>query len=143
MSTLALAALVFLIAPDDDKQLEPFQGKWKIVSVVVNGEEPPNKEQFDKSTLEVKGNERILRVGDEVRTRSKFKIDPSKSPKTMDLEVIEGDENIKGKTLKGVYELKGDTMTVVISLTDERPTDLTCKPDSGRVLQKFQKIKGR
>lgn len=142
MNMLVLTTLALLAAPDD-KQLEPFQGKWKIVSVLINGDEPPNKEDLEKSTLTVKGDERILRLGDELKTRSKYKIDPTKSPKTIDITVIEGDENLKGRTLKGVYDIQGDTMTVVLSLTNERPTDLTCKPESNRVLQKFQRTKAK
>jgi uncharacterized protein (TIGR03067 family) len=71
-------------------------------------------------------------------------VDATKSPKTIDIEIIENADELKGKTLKGIYEIKDDLMTVNVTIEgSERPTDFTCKPDSGRLLQKFQKIKDK
>jgi uncharacterized protein (TIGR03067 family) len=140
--SLTLCYLAPTVATADDKQYEPFQGKWTFVSVVVNGEEQPAA-QFEKSVLTVKGNERVIKVGDEVKSRAKYKIDPTKTPKAIDIEVIEGSSELKGKTFKGIYELTDDTMTVIFSLQGERPGDFTSKPETGRVLQKFKRLKDK
>src|SRR3954453_4884198 len=108
-SLTALVLLASPVAPDGDKALEPFQGKWKITSVMANGEALP-KESFQNAVLTVKGDERVIKEGDEVKSRAKFKVDAAKSPKTIDIEILENAGDLKGKTLKGVYEIMGDTM---------------------------------
>jgi uncharacterized protein (TIGR03067 family) len=145
LALLSLGCLLLISARTtaaDDKDYEPFQGKWTFVSVVVNGNEQPAA-QFEKSVLTVKGNERVIHVGDEVKSRAKYKVDATKTPKTIDIEVLEGSQELKGKTFPGIYELKDDTMTVIFRLQGERPGDFTCKPDSGRVLQKFKRLKDK
>ncbi len=76
-ATLALAA----DANDDavKKELDKFNGTWKAVSVVHDGKEVP-KEDLDKVTLTVKGNEYTFRHGD-VMVEGTHKLDPTKTPK--------------------------------------------------------------
>src|SRR5947207_2073207 len=85
------------MSADDKKNLEPFQGKWSIVAVEVNGQKV-DPAQFEKAVLTVTADERVLKEDDKVVTRSKFKVDPAKSPKTIDIMVSEGP--LKDKTLK-------------------------------------------
>jgi uncharacterized protein (TIGR03067 family) len=42
-----------------------------------------------------------------------FKIDPAKKPKEFDMIPLEGPPQEKGQTFKGIYELKGDDLTMV------------------------------
>src|SRR5262249_54878273 len=115
-----------------------FQGKWKIASIEVNGEKVET-ERFAKAVLTITGDERLLKDDDKVVTRSKYKIDSSKNPKTIEIIVSEG--NLKGRTLKGIYEIKGDTHTINVTVEgDDRPTDFTAKADSNRLLQTFKRV---
>src|SRR5437764_1489905 len=92
MTRAAFASLVCLLglacpaAPDDKKDNEPFQGKWKIVSIDINGEAVP-AEQFRGAVLTVAGDERVLQEGDQVLSRAKYKVDPRKDPKIIDIMV--------------------------------------------------------
>jgi uncharacterized protein (TIGR03067 family) len=147
MQRALLAALIgslFLagtIRADDKKDQEPFQGKWKIAAIEVNGEKV-DPEQFEKTVLIVKGDERVLKDGDEVKSRATYKVDNAKSPKTIDISVSEG--TLKGKTLKGIYELKGDTMTINVKLEgEERPKDFSSQPGHGCLLQTFKRMKDK
>ena len=115
-----------------------FQGRWKFVAIVVAGESIDAK-HFATGEVTVTGDERILRDGGVIRGRAKYKVDATKTPKTIDLEVSEGP--FKGRTLKGVYEFKGDELTINVALEgDERPTDFKCEKGSNRLLQKFQRL---
>jgi hypothetical protein len=90
----------------------------------------------------VKGNERLVKAGDEVKSRGTFKVDATKSPATIDLVVSEGP--LAGKTLPGIYELKDGRMTISLAMTGEaRPDDLTAKEGSGRLLQVFKKVEAK
>lgn len=141
----AALALVLLstsaLSADDKKDTDAFQGKWKIASIEVNGEKV-EPERLDKAVLTITGDERVLKDDDKVVSRSKYKLDSSKNPKTIDIIVSEG--SLKGRTLKGIYEIKGDSHTINVTVEGEdRPTDFTAKANSNRLLQTFKRISGK
>src|SRR5262245_54784414 len=73
------------LAADDKKELEKFQGHWEIVSSEKDG-----KKQTALLTREIKGNKYTLKNKDKVTGTGTFKIDPSASPKAIDI-TREGD----------------------------------------------------
>jgi uncharacterized protein (TIGR03067 family) len=126
-----------MAADKPDKELEPFQGTWSVESITKNGKDVP-EDAAQRLILVVKGNERLIRDGDDVKSKATFTIDASKKPKHMDITVSDGP--LKGKTLRGIYELKDGTLTVCLLLEGEgRPEDLTAKEGSNRLLQVFKK----
>lgn len=141
-----LAAAVAAAADDKPKEntkkeLEPFQGTWAVVKIERSGEAVPD-ENLGGLTLVVKGSERVIRDGDETVSKATFTVDPGKKPPTIDIAVSDGP--LAGKTVRGIYELKGDTLTICAALEgDKRPDDLTAKEGSGRLLQVFKKQKGK
>lgn len=137
--TVAAAVLAVLAVAADPprKGLEPFQGTWAVVSFTQNGMSVPDDE-VRQLTLVVTGDERVIKAGDEVRSRARFSIDPAKTPKTIDIAVSEGP--LAGRTVRGIYELKDGTLTVCLALAgDDRPDDLTAKEGSDRLLQVLRK----
>jgi uncharacterized protein (TIGR03067 family) len=69
-----------------------------------------------------------------------LKIDPMASPKTIDITFSDGPS--KDDTLKGIYELDGDTQRICWAAPGKpRPTEFEAKPDSGRMLQVLEKVK--
>lgn len=134
-----------LVAADDKpkadakKELEPFQGTWTIVSIERDGEKVP-EDEVKEIRLVVKGDERLVLAGDEVRSKATFTVDASKKPPTMDVKVTEGP--LAGKTVKGIYELKDGDLKICLALEgDKRPDDFTAKEGSGRLLQVYKKAK--
>lgn len=144
---LASALLSMFLVPlpsqgaNEDANLTPFQGTWSVESITRNGVVVPT-DQAQRLVLVVKGNTRIVKDGDEVKSRATFTVNPSKSPKQMDITVSEGP--LAGKTRPAVYELKEDTLTLCLTLEgDKRPEDLTAGEGSGRLLQVFKKATGK
>jgi uncharacterized protein (TIGR03067 family) len=124
-ATLALAA----DASDDaaKKELDKFTGTWKAVSVVSDGKEVP-RDDLDKITLTVKGDAYTFRHGDLV-VEGTHKLDPSKTPKTIDAVRSKGPD--KGKPILGIYELTEDTYKVCLAPPgQDRPTEFASKAGS-------------
>ena len=107
---------------------EKFNGVWKAVSGVFEGKELP-KEAIEKMSLTLKGSKFTLHNGPE-KAEGTYKIDASKTPKTID--VTHGDGSDKDKLMLGIYELTDDTYKVCFAAPGEdRPTEFVSKPGSG------------
>ena len=145
MRWTSIAAVVLGVglatAADDKpkKELEPFQGNWAVKAITRNGEAVPD-EAVRKLSLIVKGNERVVKEGDEVKSKGTFTVDESKKPKQMDITGVEGPN--RGKTFLSLYELKDDTLTVCYGLDFKtRPTDLKTAEKSNTMLITYKRKK--
>jgi uncharacterized protein (TIGR03067 family) len=142
LSAIAVAVLMVLPAallcaaepPKGDKDLD---GDWEIVSVTHDGkQEPP---QDAKPVLTIKGDTITFKVKDESHTGT-IKVDASKTPKTIDLTPDDGPE--KGKTILGIYELKGDELRICHGEAGkDRPTEVSSKEGSGLSLAVLKRVK--
>lgn len=130
-------------ATDDPakKELAKFAGEWQAVRIVNDGQEGVPEDELKELKLTIKGNKRVLKVGDEVKAESAFTVDPTKSPKEITV-TVNSEGPLKGKKLTGIYELTDDTHTVVLNLKGgDRPKKLESKEGSGHLLQKFKRVK--
>jgi uncharacterized protein (TIGR03067 family) len=115
-----------------DPDLAALQGKWMVESFAYNNSPV---DLMKDAVRDFSGEKYTLtpKTGDAFN--GSVKIDSTKKPKQIDLEV-------NGRTLKGVYEIDGDTLKLCYTLNgDERPGELESKPDSGRVLVIHRRIK--
>ena len=123
------------------KELAKFAGEWTTVEVVNDGQEAVPKDELAELRLTIKGNKRVLKVGDEVKAESTFTLDPAKTPKEITI-TVNSEGPLKGKKLTGIYELTDDTHTIVLNLKgDDRPKKLESKEGSGYLLQTFKRVK--
>src|SRR5260370_39997998 len=90
---------------DVEKELKKFQGTWTFESIEAGGKEVPAAE-FKGITVSFEGDKYTVKKGDEVIQAATRKLDPSKSPKTVDVTVAEGPN--KGAVMLGIYEISGD-----------------------------------
>jgi uncharacterized protein (TIGR03067 family) len=114
------------VAKDD---LEKMKGDWTIVSTETNGKKltAENFKEFSRKvtgesySVTIESEEGIQTIGIKI-----IKLDPSKSPKTIDVEMTEGPA--KGKTFHGIYKFEDDTQTICLAAPDkDRPAKFDSK----------------
>ena len=106
---------------DVAKELKKFHGVWTFELVEAGGKEVPAAE-FKGMTVTFEGDKFTVKKGDEVIQVATQKLDPSKSPKTLDVRVTEGLN--KGAVMLGIYEVSGDTLKVCFDPEGKkRPTE--------------------
>ena len=104
-----------------EKELKKFQGTWTFESVEAGGKKLP-ADQFKGITVTFEGDKYVVKRGDEVVEAATQKLDPSKSPKTLDAKVTDGPN--KGAVILGIYEISGDTLKVCFDPEGKkRPTE--------------------
>jgi len=110
------------------KALASIQGTW-VVST-INGQ--ALADSGTEMTLTVTGDKYAQSVNGEVNERGTLKLDPSKKPMTLDLNIVEGNDG--GKLQLGVIEITGDTLTGKLGVPGEptRPTSMA--PEEGYFL---------
>ena len=142
---LAMVAVGLLLGAGQPKQpeakdpAEQLQGGWHMVMLLASGEETPAQE--------TKGGELVV-LDDVYRSKlgataeaSTFKIDATQSPKAIDFTFTSGFS--KGKTIKGIYKIEGDDLTICRGLSPEtaRPEQFAAPVDSDLVLVVWKRSK--
>jgi uncharacterized protein (TIGR03067 family) len=90
-----------------EKDLKGFQGTWKVVSMMWGGREDVDG-NFKDATTVIAGNEATVTIGKDALPKVVFKLDATKKPATIDLGLA-GEKSLPNL---GIYELKGDMLTV-------------------------------
>lgn len=132
-NALAVGVAVFILAaakaedsPAVKKDLALLQGEWSMISGMADGYSIPET-MLPNSKRVCKGDEITATVAGQLVMKAKITIDPTKKPKTIDYQVIDGPT--KGKKHLGIYELAGDTFKSCFGAPGaERPTDFSSKP---------------
>lgn len=107
-------------AQDTKKELDKLQGEWTMVSLETRGRKAPD-ETVKQYKLTIKGDQWTVNEANKMT----FKIDPSKSPKTIDF-------TIKAGVSRGIYKLEGDTLTLCRTVGDiERPKEFKTTAEAG------------
>ena len=119
---------------DLEHEYARFDGVWAFDLVEVEGKKQPEA-PFPAHKMIVVGAERRFIVVQGLKiTRGVFHLDPTKTPKQIDVTVTAGDG--KSFTTLSIYELEGDVYKVCASFRNgERPTELRSLPGSGTVFE--------
>jgi uncharacterized protein (TIGR03067 family) len=131
---LALSAVA---AADEKSDQDKLQGKWKMESGTHGGKPLPD-EIVKGSTITIDGKTmkmtRTAEGKDQTREMT-FKLDPSKKPKTIDVDM-------DGKPGLGIYSLDGDTLKICHGdQGDERPTTFESKEGSNVTVVVLKRVK--
>jgi uncharacterized protein (TIGR03067 family) len=119
-------------------ELKRFEATWRFVSIEIEGR-MVSDEAFKADSLVLKGKKYTMTVQGKT-TSGAFKIDPTVTPKTIDITITDGPD--KDRTAKGIYELRGDTQKICMAAPGKaRPTEFVSKPDSGHVIQVLRREK--
>jgi uncharacterized protein (TIGR03067 family) len=136
MKTIFLLSIVFLAStefsrfanaqetPDEvmAKAKAALKGAWQVTSLEEGGNQIPAG-----ITLQLKHvfhDEAIIMVVGEKEKLAQYKLDPTASPKTID--IIRKDE-----VTLGIYELEGDTLRICLAKDLRRPTKFESKSETG------------
>ena len=124
---------------DIEKEIKKFQGVWSIESSETGGVRIP-ADDLKEFRVIFEGEKHTLKLGDQVFQVGTQKIDPSKSPKTIDVTMTEGPS--KGSVLLGIYEIDGDTMKVCFDPEGKkRPTEFKSPAGSKNFVNVHKRIK--
>jgi uncharacterized protein (TIGR03067 family) len=139
---LVLAAVLGMgtaVPADEEKEdLKQLQGCWTVVKAEQAGvaipPDPSIRHAFtftaDEATHEDGGGRKV----------TGYKLDPAKKPAHIDLTPKDGPD--KGKTFKGIYELKGDMLRLCFAPPDEdRPAAFSSKKDERFMLFELKRDK--
>ena len=106
---------------DVEKELKKFEGTWTFESIESGGKAVPAAD-LKGIRVTFEGDKYTVKKGDEVIQAATQKLDPSRSPKTLDVTVAEGPN--KGTVILGIYEISGDTLKVCFDPEGKRrPTE--------------------
>jgi uncharacterized protein (TIGR03067 family) len=141
-----IAGTTALWAADNDQEAaikedrEKMEGNWTVASLVMNGTKVPEGELKKlKIIIAADGKWTVLNDGETIITTT-TKIDPTKSPKTVDMKFVTGD--LQGKSALGIYEVTDDTIKYCRAAPGkDRPTDFSAKEGSEHILAVYQREK--
>jgi uncharacterized protein (TIGR03067 family) len=129
VSTVILLAAASLFGADDtpaSKELKALAGEWKIVAIKDGDMELP-KDRLPQIVFTIGADGATKAKLPEGESQSRITVDPSKTPKAMDIKHEDG--IYKDKTQVAIYKLDGDSLTILATrpsdVAGERPADFS------------------
>jgi uncharacterized protein (TIGR03067 family) len=137
-----LLAAVLPAADEDEGDKAKLQGTWKLVAVEKDGGKPQKvtNKSTDYFELKFAGDKVTATFKQGTSEKGTHKIDPSQKPKTINFMPTTSDD--KGKTLLGIYELKGNTLKMCVAEPEikKRPKEFKSKGE-GVIVYELQRVK--
>jgi uncharacterized protein (TIGR03067 family) len=127
------AGLAFVSSSDGGEKGEKkdkLDGTWKVESSVNNGKEEADAKEH---TLIIAGKTFAVKKGDDTLFKGTIQTNATKKPHEIDFTFTDGPDDLKGKTAKGIYEVKGDSLQFCVAAdpSDGRPSEFT-SPEGGK-----------
>jgi uncharacterized protein (TIGR03067 family) len=124
------------LADDKEAKKSKLDGTWVEVSAIRDG-----KEENLKHVLTIEGTKFTVK-GAFDSSKGTLKVNYEKKPHELDWTFTEG-EDVKGKTIKCIFEIKGDTLRFCAAMpgNDERPTEFTAAAGSNRFMVTLKRPK--
>jgi uncharacterized protein (TIGR03067 family) len=120
------------------RELLKFQGSWTVESMELNGAAVPTPD-IQGRTMFFGGDAFILRKGKDVLQVGVQKIDPGKSPRTVNATITKG--LYQGETMLGIYEFDGETLKVCFEIEGaSRPKEFKSASGEGRFIAVYKRI---
>lgn len=139
---IPLALAVVMSSAGDDaskKELANLEGVWSFSQVEVDGTQRPAP-AFPANKVIVLKDGRYVAVQGARITHGLVKLDPSATPRHVDLKIADGPT--KGRTALGIYDLDGDTYKFCASLSGkDRPSAFASPAGSGTIFQVMKREK--
>lgn len=138
LALLALSLSVSVAVGGDDAKL--MEGTWAATVLEAAGKPADEKTKALKFKIVVKGESYTTFLNDKQLSAGTLKLDPTKSPKTIDAQAKDGP--YKDKVQPGIYELRGDEMRIVFAVPDmRRPTEFKTQEGTMETMLGYKRIK--
>jgi uncharacterized protein (TIGR03067 family) len=125
---------------DVKAERKKLQGTWQLVSEVLDGKEQPKEYVRQiKLTFDAEGNWRVEKDG-KLLFRGTSTIDPAKTPKQLD-STLTAPETNKGKVVRAIYKVEGDTYTQCWAVERPRPMAFKANAKAGHNLSTYKRVK--
>lgn len=125
------------------KELARLEGTWKVISEEVDGQKTPDEMVRELNRqLTFKDGKLTVQQSGETLGVATLALDASKTPKAMDVEVVEG-QGLGAKSLT-IYEIDRDLLKLcgnILGTPPARPTEFATMPASGRILVVCERVK--
>lgn len=114
-----------------DEDQRKMQGSWAIAKIEDDSGHVMPKEELEKMRFVIRGNKLQAWKGILSQPAAEFKLDPSKTPKTIDLVGFGQKRDDKGElrqnpdVVPGIYAIQGDTLRLCLPRSEKvpRPTE--------------------
>jgi uncharacterized protein (TIGR03067 family) len=139
-ASFLLGAGAALPAGAEKKGTPELQGTWQAVSFKAADKEM-EKERVEKFRMVFKGDRLFMHEGAEEPREYTYKVDAASKPRVLAFTRARGDNP---KTVRGIYKVEGDTLTVCINEARDGPlpTEFKVVPENRRVsLVVFKRVK--
>jgi uncharacterized protein (TIGR03067 family) len=135
-----LALLLVADEKGDQAELKKFEGTWQLVSEVVDGKEgTADYVKRIRWIFDDKGHWKV-EDGDKVIFAGVMTVYPDWNPKAADSTLTNEGEH-KGKIVRAIYELDGDTLKQCWAVERERPRAFDPKPAPGINYSVYKRVK--
>ena len=123
---------------DDAADLKAMVGKWRLDKAEIGGKDIT--EHLKEMKFEIfAGGKYLAQVGEE-KDAGTFTVDAAKKLREMDVKPTGGP--LKGKLVKAIYKLDGDTLTMCYDHdAGDRPKAFESKPDTNLLLLVYKREK--
>jgi uncharacterized protein (TIGR03067 family) len=112
------------------------QGTWRVVAVELGGKELGRGEFGPDNLLDFADDTCAVLTGKQRPIDCTFTIDPTKSPKWIDMT-----RTSDGVSWEGIYELKGDTLKIFLGGPGKRPKEFKTKEGTSQVIHTHERVK--
>ncbi len=137
---VALALLLAHAGDNDKAELKKFEGTWQLDSEVMDGKEQPAEYvKRIRWIFDEKGNWKIEDDG-KVLFAGEMTVYPDRKPRAADSKLTSEGE-FKGKIVRAIYELEGDTLKQCWVVEGERPQKFEPKPAPGINYSVYKRVK--
>src|SRR5262249_19008942 len=138
-TTILLFSALVAQAGDAKKELEKFEGTWKVTKLEAEGEQLPPAAR-EKLEFVFKGDKVVIKGGKKDE-EGEVKLNPSKKPAEITFVPKTGAD--AGKNQVGIYKFEGKSLVfcIAVKLDGERPSDFKSGKGSGAMTIVLEKAK--
>lgn len=144
IAAFSVAAGTSFAQEKDGDHAKKLQGTWQAIAIEANGQPSPD-DQVRELQIVFQGDEVYAVKPQGADPKSKFKLNPGKSPKWIDVIPLEDSGN--KKVGAGIYSLEDGKLRVCVNLfgkdPSQRPTDFKTSDGDGIIFVTLERAKPR